>query len=138
MFVLKEKRWSVNYGLHPARCLMVVTYRAKGVPAASAEFAHPDIQILLTCLSYYYTGITYDQFCRCFKILAKSDEPASEYETWIAGCEDALLEVLRSYNAINMENEAQCRDQLWPALRYSKKLADYFLSNVVFPRGQGV
>lgn len=39
--VLSAKRWSVNYGLHPPRCLCAVPYRAKGVPAPTAEFGHP-------------------------------------------------------------------------------------------------
>lgn len=41
LFVLRNKRWSVNYGLHPSRCLSAVPYRAKGVPSSQSEFAHP-------------------------------------------------------------------------------------------------
>ena len=41
LFVLRSKRWSVNFGQHPSRCLVAVPYRAKGVPAATAEFGHP-------------------------------------------------------------------------------------------------
>ena len=132
--VLKEKRWSVNYGLHLSRCLMAVPYRAKGVPAVSAEFAHPDVQLLLTCLSYYYTGLTYEQLSLCFKFLAKADEPSREYEDWMAGCGEMLPRCLRSYDAVNLEDKSQLKDLIWPALRFSKKVADYYLSKIVFPK----
>ena len=132
--VLKEKRWSVNYGLHPSRCLMAVPYRAKGVPAVSAEFAHPDVQLLLTCLTYYYTGLTYDQLSLCFKFLEKADEPSREYEDWMADCGETLPRSLRSYDAVNLEDKSQLKDLIWPALRFSKKVADYYLSKIVFPR----
>ena len=58
LFCLRSKRWSVNYGLHLSRCLVAVPYRAKGVPASSAEFGHPDVAVALTCFSYYYAGLT--------------------------------------------------------------------------------
>ena len=132
--VLKEKRWSVNYGLDPSRCLMAVPYRAKGVPATSAEFAHPDVQLLLTSLSYYYTGVTYEQFYLCLNIVAKADEPSREYENWTADCGESLPRRLRSFGAVNLEDESQLKGSVWPALRYSKKVADYYLSNVVFPK----
>ena len=133
IFALKEKRWLVNYGLHPSRCLMAVPYRAKGVPATSAEFAHPDMQIILTCLSYYYSGLSFDQICQCLRILLKSDEPSEQYSRWIDGC-DALPEELRKFTAVNMEDKCQITQTLWPALRFSKKLVDFYLCQVVFPR----
>ena len=132
--ILKEKRWSVDYGLDPSRCLMAVPYRAKGVPATSAEFAHPDVQLLLTCLSYYYTGVTYEQLYLCLNIVAKADEPSREYEDWTADCGESLPRRLRSFDAVNLEDESQLKGLVWPALRYSKRVADYYLSNVVFPK----
>ena len=133
IFALKEKRWLVNYGLHPSRCLMAVPYRAKGVPDISAEFAHPDMQIILSCLSYYYSGLSFDQMCHCLRILLKSDEPSEQYSRWIDGC-SALPEQLRNYAAVNMEDKCQIMQTLWPALRCSKKLVDFYLHQVVFPR----
>ncbi|KAG8922741.1 hypothetical protein FRC02_011638 [Tulasnella sp. 418] len=37
-FVLKEKRWRVDYGLDPSRTMLAVPYRAKDVPSLRAEF----------------------------------------------------------------------------------------------------
>lgn len=107
LFVLRNKRWSVNYGLHPSRCLSAVPYRAKGVPAPSAEFGHPDVSVALTCLSYYYTGLSDAQIRRALEMLLKSDDPSVEYAAWIRGYE-SLPTLLQSYRAINLEYDRQC------------------------------
>ncbi len=132
LFVVR-KRWSVNYGLHPARCLSAVPYRAKGVPAPSAEFGHPDVAVALTCLSYYYNGLSDAQIRKSLQLLQKSDDPSVEYMSWIKNC-NQLPEHLRSWYAVNLEDDDQCLNTLFPALRYSKKLADFFMSHVVFPK----
>lgn len=133
LFVLQSKRWSVSYGLHPSRCLSAVPYRAKGVPAPSAEFGHPDVAVSLTCLSYYYTGLTDTQIRSAFEMLQKSDDPSLEYISWTRLC-DNLPQRLISWSAVNLEDDQQCCKELFPCVRYSKKLADYFMSNFVFPR----
>ena len=133
IFVLRSKRWSVNYGLHPTRCLSAVPYRAKGVPAPSAEFGHPDVAVALTCLSYYYNGLSEDQIRKSLKLLQRSDDPSVEYQSWIKRC-DQLPVHLRDWSAVNLEDEHQCYNVLFPELKYSKKIADFFLSNVVFPK----
>ena len=133
LFVLRGKRWSVNYGLHPTRCLSAVPYHAKGVPALSAEFGHPDVAIALTCLSYYYTGLSNAQIRQCFELLSKADDPSLEYGAWISRCNDLPIH-LADWSAVNLEDDQQCSNELFPALRHSKKIADYFLANVVFPK----
>lgn len=78
-FALAGKRWLVDYGLHPSRCLIAVPFRAKGIPSEKAEFGHPDVALTLTCLSYYYEGLTEDQVRHCFTLLLKQNDPAAEY-----------------------------------------------------------
>jgi len=133
LFVLRSKRWSVNYGLHPSRCLSAVPYRAKGVPAPSAEFGHPDVSVALTCMSYYYTGLSDAQIRRTLEMLQRSDDPSVEYASWIKKCE-FLPSHLQSWTAVNLEDDRQCYDELFPALRYNKKVADFFMTSVVFPK----
>lgn len=133
LFVMRDKRWSVNYGLHPTRCLSAVPYRAKGVPAPSAEFAHPDVAVALTCMSYYYAGLSDNQIRQAFELLQRVDDPSLEYSLWIKTCSD-LPDYLCSWHAINLEDDQQCYGELFPALRYSKNMADFFMSNVVFPK----
>ncbi|KAL8801978.1 MAG: hypothetical protein Q9182_004107 [Xanthomendoza sp. 2 TL-2023] len=131
--ILFSKRWSVNYGLHPIRCLCAVPYRAKGVPAPAAEFGHPDVTIALTCLSYYYTGLADDQILACLDLLQKSDDPSAEYSTWTRA-DPSFPANLRYWSSVNLEDHRQCREQLFPGLRFNKKTADYFMANIVFPR----
>ena len=59
-FVFGQKRWRVNYGVDSSRVpptKLAVPYRAKDSPAPRSEFSHPDVVIVLTSLSYYYSGL---------------------------------------------------------------------------------
>ncbi|THH04618.1 hypothetical protein EW146_g10133, partial [Bondarzewia mesenterica] len=103
-YVLKERRWRVDYGLDPSRSLLAVPYRAKDVPSLRAEFGHPDVAISLTCLSYYYGGLTKNQLLQCFDALFKLDNPALQYDQWSLSS---------------------------PEIRLS---STFFLSHVVFPK----
>lgn len=134
LHTLHAKRWSVNYGLDPSRCLCAVPYRAKGVPAPTAEFGHPDVTIALTCLSYYYSGLNDTQVRTCLEILQKADDPTAEYGSWTLADTDCLKGSLRHWDAVNLEDQQQCETLLFPALRYNKKVADFYLTNVVFPK----
>ncbi|KAH9980607.1 hypothetical protein BJV74DRAFT_898252 [Russula compacta] len=120
-YVLKERRWRVDYGLDPSRTLLAVPYRAKDVPSLKAEFAHPDVAIALTCLSYYYGGLTKDQVLLCFDLLAKLDNPEMEYDHWVE-LEQDLPTALRQLSGVNTEDEK------------NKRTVDFYLSQVVFPR----
>ncbi|KAL8657317.1 MAG: hypothetical protein Q9226_002033 [Calogaya cf. arnoldii] len=133
LHILHDKRWSVTYGLHPIRCLCAVPYRAKGVPAPTAEFGHPDVAIALTCLSYYYTGLTDDQLKTVLEILQKADDPSFEYGTWTAR-DRSFPKHLQRWTAVNLEDHRQCSEELFPALSFNKKVADFFMTNVVFPK----
>ena len=126
------KRWNVQYGIDPRRDPIAVPFRSKGIPSDSAEFGHPDVSIILTCLSFYYSGLTIAQFLQNISQLAKSDEPVREYDSWIQEVR-SLPDSLRSWNAINVEDEAQCA-QLWQYLRYQMTVVNFFLNHFVFPR----
>ena len=79
-FVLEKKRWRVDYGLDLSRTLLAVPYRAKDVPTLRADFGHPDVAIALSCLSYYYGGLSDEKVILCFQLLFKLDNPSLEYE----------------------------------------------------------
>ena len=80
LFVLGKKRWRVDYGLDLTRSLLAVPYRAKDVPTLRANFGHPDVAIVFTCLSYYYGGLRNEDLTFCFTLLFKLDNPVLEYE----------------------------------------------------------
>ncbi|XP_044720036.1 very large low complexity protein [Hirsutella rhossiliensis] len=127
-----RKRWNVQYGLHPKRDPLAVPFEAKGVPSEQAEFGHPDVAIIFTCLSFYYAGLTIHQFQEGLGRVLKSDDPASEYDSWTAGC-DSLPEALSHWNLINVDDTGQV-EKLWNHLRLSREVLDHYLNTFVFPR----
>ncbi|CAG8327264.1 unnamed protein product [Penicillium nalgiovense] len=133
-FSLADKRWLVEYGLHPSRRLMAVPYRAKGVPSESAEFGHPDVAVTLTCLSYYYEGLTKAQLRDCFILLAKQNDPSTEFQNWVAPCLHDLPVGLQAYSGVNLEDDKTFSEILFPLLRYQKEILDFYLSHFVFSR----
>ncbi|KAJ7497967.1 hypothetical protein B0H11DRAFT_1715437 [Mycena galericulata] len=130
---LQDKRWRVDYGLDPKRSMLAVPYRAKDRPAPRAEFGHPDMIIVLTCLSYYYGGLTDDQLNTAFKFLQNSDNPAAQYEHWVKGIE-GLPASLANLRGLNLDDFVQKTDHIFPLLRYNKAVIDFYLSECVFPK----
>ncbi|KAG1816760.1 uncharacterized protein BJ212DRAFT_1480619 [Suillus subaureus] len=106
VYALKERRWRVDYGLPPKRTMLAVPFRAKDMPSLRAEFGHPDVAVILTCLSYYDGGLTLQQLMLCFELLLKQDNPALEYESWVLGLQ-SIPESLRHLSGINTESAEQ-------------------------------
>ncbi|KAG1773378.1 hypothetical protein EV702DRAFT_577072 [Suillus placidus] len=132
VYALKERRWRVDYGLAPKRTMLAVPFRAKDMPSPRAEFGHPDVAITLTCLSYYYAGLTLEQLLLCFELLLKQDNPTLEYESWVARLQ-SVPESLRHLSGINTESAEQLRD-LQELFACNKAVIDFYLSRVVFPK----
>ncbi|KAI9432130.1 hypothetical protein H4582DRAFT_2062144 [Lactarius indigo] len=135
-YVLKERRWRVDYGLDSDRTpatLLAVPYRAKDVPSLRAEFGHPDVAIALTCLSYYYGGLTKEQVLQCFDLLTKLDNPDMEYDQWVEFGE-GIPTSLRQVNGVNVNDDTQVNKHLIPLFSRNTRVIDFYLSQVVFPR----
>ncbi|KAH9056702.1 hypothetical protein EDB87DRAFT_1687037 [Lactarius vividus] len=132
-YVLKERRWRVDYGLDLSRTLLAVPYRAKDVPSLRAEFGHPDIAIALTCLSYYYGGLTKQQVLQCFDLLTKLDNPDMEYDQWVEFGEGVPTS-LQQVNGVNVNDDTQVDEYLVPLFSRNTRVIDFYLSQVVFPR----
>ncbi|KAJ4372947.1 hypothetical protein N0V83_003238 [Neocucurbitaria cava] len=126
-----KKRWNVQYGLHPTRAPIAVPYLAKGVPSPTAEWGHPDVAIVLTCLSFYYQGLTLSQFKQAFEHLARSDEPSVEFEKWILNAE--LPHGLDDFAALNVDDHWQIME-LHRFVRHNAALVNFYLNNFVFPK----
>ena len=127
-----KKRWNVQYGLHAMRAPVAVPYLAKGVASPTAEWGHPDVAILLTCLSFYYQGLTPAQFKQAFEHLTKADEPSVEYQKWFPKGVDIPNE-LEDFAAINTEDSRQLFE-LYQTIRSNAFLVDFYLNNFVFPK----
>jgi len=87
----------------------------------------------LTCLSYYYGGLTKDQVLLCFDLLVKLDNPEMEYDHWVASGQDLPGE-LHQVSGVNMKDETQVYELLVPLFSKNKGTVDFYLSQVVFPR----
>ncbi len=137
VFALKEKRWRVDYGLDlqvPPRTMLAVPYRAKDKPDPRADFGHPEIALIFTCLSYYYGGLTEDQLRVCFDLIAKCQDPPSEYQVWIRDLFNQLPESLRRFSGVNILDQRQWKEEIYPRLQRCKAVIDFYLSHHVFPR----
>ena len=135
-FALHQKRWRVNYGLDSTReppTRLAVPYRAKDMPTSRSEFSHPDVVILLTALSYYYSGLPDVYLGESFSHLTQSDQKDVEYDIWIKGIPD-MPEAFRQLDGINLNDRSNCTSTVFPRLRQSKTVVDYFLSYIVFPK----
>ena len=133
LFTFRERRWRVDYGLAPARTMLAVPYRAKDVPAQRAEFGHPDVAIILTCLSYYYGGLSEEQLRLSFGILFKQHDPSFDYDLWVRAC-PVVPESLRTSSSVNIESVEQWNKSLFPLFSRNQATIDFYLSRVVFPR----
>ncbi|KUJ20153.1 uncharacterized protein LY89DRAFT_695683 [Mollisia scopiformis] len=127
-YVFAKKRWRVNYGLD-------LSSRSLTTPRiiARSEFSHPDTAIALTCLSYYYGGLSDEQIHDSFEELLLSDHPQEDYVQWIQYCKN-LPESFTQLTGVNLKDKVQCSSKLFPALRWSKALIDYYLERLVFPK----
>ena len=133
LFALRERRWRVDYGLSPMRSMLAVPFRAKDVPAQRAEFGHPDVAIILTCLSHYYGGLNEEQLKLSFEILSRQHDPCLDYDIWIRAC-PAVPESLRTFSGVNTKSVEQWNMLLFPLFSRNRETVNFYLSNVVFPK----
>ena len=133
IFAFSQKRWRVNYGLDSSRSMLAVPFHAKDTPAPRSEFSHPDVTIVLTCLSYYYGGLTDEQIHACFTSLLLSDHAQETYEIWVKDAVNLPVH-FRHITGINLKNEGQCAREVYPSLRFARNLINYYLSEIVFPK----
>jgi hypothetical protein len=132
-YALTARQYRVDYGLDQSRSLLAVPYRAKDVPALRAEFGHPDVVILLTCLSYYYQGLSKDQLDHCFQLLYKLDNPTDEYNAWVFH-DTSIPQALGHLSGVNTSDPKQCEECLFPLFHRRQAVVDFYLSQVVFPK----
>ncbi|KAH0566486.1 hypothetical protein GP486_000104 [Trichoglossum hirsutum] len=126
-----KKRWNVQYGLHPNRDPIAVPFEAKGIPSEQAEFGHPDVSILFTCLAFYYSGLNRSQFREGLQCILNSNDPSTEYERWIHSS-NTLPEALHHWNVINVDDQGQV-EELWHHLRLNRNVLDHYMNNFIFP-----
>jgi hypothetical protein len=131
--MLKDKRYRVDYGLDLNRSLLAVPFRAKDLPSPKSEFAHPDVTILLTCLSYYFRGLDTGMIKQTLMYLTRSATPDLTYSEWLRSCWIKVPNQLRSLKGLNMVDMKELEDGLFPFLKFNKLFIDSYLNWIVFP-----
>ncbi|KAH6974679.1 hypothetical protein EDB80DRAFT_830861 [Ilyonectria destructans] len=135
-FAFVQKRWRVNYGLDPnreTRTKLAVPFRAKDNPTPRSEFSHPDVVIVLTCLSYYYGGLDDEALFAAFDLLVRSDNADLEYQEWVKTT-PTIPEAFKHLQGVNLKDHFQCISEIFPHIRYSKAAIDYYLCRMVFAK----
>ena len=133
-FALRQKRWRVNFGLdahHSPPTAMAVPYRAKDLPAPRSEFSHPDLRIILTCLSYYYGGLSDGQLVQLLEHIMASPSGVNDYARLTRSI-PAIPQQFRSIGSVNLKDDTMCAQHIFPHLRYHKAAVDYFLAQILF------
>ncbi|KAK6510630.1 hypothetical protein TWF506_009733 [Arthrobotrys conoides] len=136
LFILRDKRYRVDYGLDTKRSNLAVPYRAKDRPAVKAEFGHPEVVLTLTCLTYYYGGLQDSNLESCFELLLKTDDPDLIYERWTSWTEryKDVQASLSKLQGLNLLDEEKKKNEIFPFFKYNKYIIDFFLSELIFPR----
>ncbi|KAF3180505.1 hypothetical protein EYR41_007849 [Orbilia oligospora] len=132
-FCLQEKRWRVDYGADFDRTLLAVPFKAKDTPSIASDFAHPEVLLCLTCLSWYNYGLNWGEIKDCIEAVSSVDNPEDEYSRWIEDNKD-LPGHLKSLQGVNLDNPDDFESLLCPALELNKKVIDFYLQTFVFPR----
>ncbi|GAB7355484.1 hypothetical protein MBLNU459_g5980t2 [Dothideomycetes sp. NU459] len=134
-FAFGAKRWRVNYGLAQRKppTQLAVPYRAKDTPSPRSEFSQPDVVILLTTLSYYYSGLGDDDLFTTLDHLSHSDQAEIKYKDLVRDA-PTMPAAFRQLEGINLKDRIQCVSQVFPHLKFAKSAVDYFLSYIVFPK----
>lgn len=131
LILFLKRRWNVQYGLHPRRDPIAVPFHAHGVPSEQAEWGHPDVAILFTCLAFYYSGVSVTQLRSCLLSILRSDDPGSHYDRWTHQTA-ALPSSLRHWNIINVDDDKQIYE-LWQHVWFTRVVINDFLNRFVFP-----
>lgn len=90
--------------------------------------------ICLTCLSYYYGGLTPSQVRECFELLRKLDNPPLEYEKWVKRGGRTIPVFLRQLIGVNTKDLQTFTNDVIPIFQRNQAVIDFFLSQVVFPK----
>ncbi|KAI1687828.1 Pectate lyase [Pyrenophora tritici-repentis] len=134
-FIFGQKRYRVNFGLDRSRIprtLPAIPYKSKDSPFPRSEFSHPDVVIILTLLSWYYSGLGDGELFDILTHVLRSEYATIHYDDFVSTASFSLPEAFGNLSVISIHDRQQYITQLFPGLWYSRKVVDYFLSYLVF------
>ena len=113
---------------------LAVPYDAANVPSPRNEFAHIDVQIMLTYLAAYHHGLTFPQFGEALTALINLESRSTmvlQYSLWHQSsrpCEPCHCA------EIDLRNEAQ-KKAMYQRLKFNRHVAGFWVSECVL-KGQ--
>lgn len=101
-----------------------------------SQFAHPDIAILKTYLTYYYNGLTNNQLEDLFKILVNDTQGYDIYNNWIKLLPSSIeIDLsIRDFSCLNLTDSSQKLNFLFPILRMHPPVINHWLRTFLFPK----
>ena len=119
--------------------MVAVPFRACDVPAERAEFAHPDVLICLTCISYYNDGLDKAQVKQAVGTLLNlaPEMQRAVYNEWFALSRDRMSVEERSQlddvGKLDMSNGPQFKIVM-RSYRFNMRTINFWLTTCVLPR----
>ena len=133
------KRHRVNYGIaRPGKKRIAIPFRSADIPSMRSEFAHPDIAITLTLLSYYYDGLSLSEIEEAFCELLSLGKGKTKYcyHSWFelssSYMEPSVSSSLNKVEKIDLSNKSQIK-LLHEHFGMNPKTINFWLNNCVFP-----
>ena len=115
---------------------MAVPFRGKDTPMERADFGHPDVAIVLTHLSYYYSGLEEKQVKEALELFKSLPQHDAEYQSWIdqnTKEEISLNKITTDCKAINLGDSSQIQ-KLAKFFRFNTATIHFWLNKFVFPK----
>ncbi|EGG19504.1 hypothetical protein DFA_00082 [Cavenderia fasciculata] len=135
------KTWSKHYGIRSKASsslkrdstLLAVPFRAKDTPSERAEYGHPDFAIILTYLSYYNQGLSFEQFSKsldCLRTSHKNEAP-DIYRSW-TDYDQSIEEKYRDFKCV-VKSDNQLIKHLYSLFKFNCRVINFWLNELVFP-----
>jgi len=139
LFHCLRGRFRVNFGIDKSRRLLAVPFSASDTPKPCANYSHPDVPILYTCLSYFHGGLEPHQLKEAICCLQTLGPTAQEtiYNSWIDSIDGGArptkdLAKFDSFQKVDTDNTGQLQ-LMHRHLCRSMKLISFWMNNFVFP-----
>ncbi|GLI61980.1 hypothetical protein VaNZ11_004546, partial [Volvox africanus] len=136
-----RKRHRVDFGINrtvSARKRIAVPYRAAHTPSERSEFAQPDVALLLTNISYYYDGLSLDEFQAALSTLLGMGLSAQRdiYGAWLRlagnGIPPTDLGKFDEVDKVDTSNRQQM-ELMYRYLSHNMAVVDFWLNYRVYP-----
>jgi hypothetical protein len=134
-------QYCVNFGLDitgTRKKRLAIPYLACDAPSVASDFAHPDVALLLSAVSYFFNGLTDAQVVEAFRHLLSLGESAQRnvYQTWFdtsfenPGESEKPINLVSKIDLTNASMVALLQD----SYRFNRLVIAFWLKYCVLPK----